>query len=330
MTEFRRHLCSPLSGVFGAVLFDEIALIPIAASVDRTGRFRNNFLDRGLQSAFGLLPALAGDREQRREGAAWLKEQHRVVRGTGTGDYHGVRYSAFDPELWIWIVASGVNLALSTFTPCTGNVMTAAEREAAYQYLRYLFADLELPSAKGRLPGTFAEFAEYYEGMVSTRLQTNPLLRDLFAGLTRLPLPTLFVPNSIRFALTPPWYVIRPLVGRVIQVCSARTMHPEIAKMAGFEPKPVHAVEFSLYVAMLRAVWRLVPDRLMLEPVTYNRIRLDRLRARKDLSTRALRRYERAKGRIEEQNARLLEVYRDNRLDGYAPPSPRGGCPFGG
>lgn len=330
MTEFRRHIGSPLAGVFGAVLFDEIALVPIAASVDRTGRFRNNFLDRGLQSAFGLMPALVGGREQRREGAAYLKEQHRAVRGTGSGDYAGVRYSALDPELWLWIAASGIHLVMTTFTPCTGTVLSPAEREAAYQYLRYLFSELELPSAKGKLPATEADFTEYYDHMVSTRLQTNPLLRDLFAGLTSLPLPTLFTPRPLRIALAPLWFAIRPFVGRMIQICSARTMHPAIAPMVGYQPKRHHAVEFALYVAALRVTWRLIPDRLLLEPVSYNSIRIDRLRARKHRSPRALRRYERAAERIERHNDRILGFYRQHRLDDYTPPPSQGSCPFGG
>ena len=34
--EFRKHSGSVLSGLFGAAAFDEVALVPVAAAVDRT------------------------------------------------------------------------------------------------------------------------------------------------------------------------------------------------------------------------------------------------------------------------------------------------------
>lgn len=96
MDAFRKHLGSPLVGVFGGVLFDEVALVPVAASVDRSGRFRENFTDRGIRSALSAISVFAGDRQQRADTAQWLKEQHRAVRGTGVGEYEGIRYSALD------------------------------------------------------------------------------------------------------------------------------------------------------------------------------------------------------------------------------------------
>ncbi|ESV62112.1 hypothetical protein L833_4514 [Mycobacteroides abscessus MAB_091912_2446] len=152
MDAFRKHLGSPLVGVFGGVLFDEVALVPVAASVDRSGRFRENFTDRGIRSALSAISVFAGDRQQRADTAQWLKEQHRAVRGTGVGEYEGIRYSALDPELWIWIAASAINATMEAFPHCTGYTLTATEKEAAYQYQRYLLKDLELPSAKGKFP----------------------------------------------------------------------------------------------------------------------------------------------------------------------------------
>lgn len=115
MDAFRKHLGSPLVGVFGGVLFDEVALVPVAASVDRSGRFRENFTDRGIRSALSAISVFAGDRQQRADTAQWLKEQHRAVRGTGVGEYEGIRYSALDPELWIWIAASAINATMEPF-----------------------------------------------------------------------------------------------------------------------------------------------------------------------------------------------------------------------
>ncbi|MUM15515.1 DUF2236 domain-containing protein [Mycobacterium sp. CBMA271] len=330
MTAFRKHLGSPLTGAFGGVLFDEVAVMPIAASVDRSGRFRENFTDRGIRSALSGLTLFTGDRQQRADTAQWLKEQHRAVRGTGVGEYAGIRYSALDPELWIWIAASAMNATLESFQHCTGYAMTPTEKEAAYQYQRYLIKDLELPSAKGKLPATYADFADYYDDMVENRLQTNGFLREQFAGLMRLPLPTLLLPAAVRPALLPLWLTIRPIAGRMIQVCSAKAMHPGLREMIGFKLKPHHNVEFALYTRLLQLVWRLTPDRLLIEPMLYNNIRIDAARSRLNGSPSAQRKYDKLTRSLTRRNEQLATFYHSHRLDTFAAPErATGTCPFG-
>jgi len=329
MADFRKHIGSVLNGVFAGVLFDEVAMLPIAASVDRTGRFRDNFTDRGLRSAFSGQAILAGA-EQRRKHAQWLISQHRSVRGTGVGEYDGVRYSALDPDLWLWIIASAVHAIIVSYPVCSGTRLRPAESEAGYQYLRHLFSDLELPSQRGRLPATFDEFTAYYDETVATGLAANGFLRNQFATLTRLPLPTLLLPRWLRPVLTPPWLVVRPLIGHVVQVCSAKTMHPDVLALIGFDLKRRHDWEFAVYSRLLQLAWLLLPDRLLLEPIHYNRVRLDALRQRLDGSARAQARYDRAAKRLQRENALLAAFYDSYGLDTFAVPEHRlGSCPFG-
>lgn len=329
MADFRKHLGSVLNGVFAGVLFDEVAMLPIAASVDRTGRFRDNFTDRGLRSGFSGQAILA-EPEQRKKHAQWLISQHRSVRGTGAGEYDGVRYSALDPDLWLWIIASAVHAMIVSYPMCSGTTMRPAETEAGYQYLRHLFSDLELPSKRGQLPASFEEFDAYYDNTVATGLAANGFLRGQFATLKRLPLPTLLLPGWLRSALTPPWLVVRPLMGHIVQVCSAKTMHPDVLAMIGFDLKPRHDLEFAAYSRLLQLAWLLLPDRLLLEPTHYNRVRLDELRKRRDGSARAQARYDRVAARLKRQNAWLYAFYDRYGLDTFAVPEHRAGsCPFG-
>ncbi|WP_367576231.1 oxygenase MpaB family protein, partial [Mycobacteroides abscessus] len=122
-----------------------------------------------------------------------------------------------------------IRSALSAISVFAGDRQQRADtaqwlKEQPYQYQRYLLKDLELPSAKGKFPPTYAAFTDYYDDMVENRLQSNGFLRDQFAGLMRLPLPTLLLPTALRPALFPLWLAIRPIAGRVIQVCSATAM----------------------------------------------------------------------------------------------------------
>src|SRR6187551_888988 len=87
LAEFRKHSGSTLGGFFGAAAFDEVALVPVAAAVDRTGRFAANFADRGVRSGFSAFLAIWGDATDRAAEGDRLKTMHRDVRGQGAGEF---------------------------------------------------------------------------------------------------------------------------------------------------------------------------------------------------------------------------------------------------
>ncbi|MCA4751124.1 MULTISPECIES: oxygenase MpaB family protein [Mycolicibacterium] len=277
LADFRRHSGSILSGAFGAAAFDEVALVPVAAAVDRSGRFERNFLDRGVRSGFSAFLAIWGDAEDRETEGQRLQTMHRDVRGHGKGDFAEVRYSALNPQLWNWIAISGIFVVLHSFTPATGITMNTAEQEAAYAQLLKAFGAIELPGASAKLPQTYAEATRYYEEMVEKQLQSNEFLARVTAGLTRLPLPTLLLPGPVRLALTPSWLAVRPIAGRVIKVCSFGIMHPGVRELTGFRWQSRHDREFAVYTRLLQLAWRTLPDRLLLVPLAYNRLQYEKL-----------------------------------------------------
>lgn len=298
LREFRKHSGSVFGGFFGAAAFDEVALVPVAAAVDRTGRFAANFADRGVRSGFSAFLAIWGDAADRVAEADRLKMMHREVHGKGVGDFADVRYSALDPKLWNWIAVSGMFLVLNSFTPCTGIVLNEAERELAYEQLLDAFGALELPGKNAKLPATYADAVDYYDTMVRNELQENSFLQRVTADLTRLPLPTVVLPAPLRRVLTPPWMVLRPVAGHVVKVCSFGILHPGIRELTGFKWEPRHDLEFALYCRMLQLAWRVLPDRLLLIPLARNRIEYEK----------------------------LVHVHRSVALDSFAPPP---GCPAG-
>ncbi|WP_063058554.1 oxygenase MpaB family protein [Nocardia sienata] len=277
LQEFRKHSGSVLAGAFAGAAFDEVALVPVAAAVDRTGRFDENFTDRTARGGASSMIALWGDSDDRRAESEWLKLRHRDVHGAGSAKFGGVEYSALSPYTWKWVALSGVFMVLNTFTYCTGTEMRPDEEEAAYQMLRGTFADLELPSAAGKFPADLAAAREYYDTMATGELAENPFIVEKFAGLTKLPLPTLRLSRRARRILTPLWLVIRPVVGHVIQVCSLKAMHPAVQELTGFDLKPRHEREFAVYVRLLQWAWRHLPDRLLLQPLAYNRFQYEKL-----------------------------------------------------
>ncbi|KUH83464.1 MULTISPECIES: oxygenase MpaB family protein [unclassified Mycobacterium] len=296
MAEFRKHSGSTLGGFFGAAAYDEVALVPVAAAVDKTGRFEANFADRGVRSGFSAFLAIWGDPADRVAESDRLKQLHRDVRGRGSGAFSGVRYSALDPKLWNWIAVSGMFVVLNSFTPCTGITLSDAEKDAAYQQLLDAFRSLELPGKNAKLPATYADAVRYYDAMVETELASNPFLRRVTDNLTRLPLPTLLLPPPLRLALTPPWLLLRPIAGRVVKVCSFGILHPGIRELTGFQWTARHDREFELYTRVLQLAWRVLPDRLLLIPLARNRLEYEK----------------------------LVRLHRSVALDSFAPPP---GCP---
>ena len=292
MREFRKHTGSALAGVFGGAAFDEIALAPVAAAVDRTGRFAGNFADRGVRCGASTMLVFFGDAEDRAAEGDRLKRLHREVRGSGKGKFADVRYSALSPELWKWIGISGLLVPIHSFTPATGIRMREVERDAAYETLVTAFSPLQLQSKAGAMPQTYAEAMAYYDDMVENRLDVNPFLEQVIAGLSRLPLPTLGLPAGLRVAATPAWLLVRPAAGRFIKVCSFGIMHPRMRELTGFRWDRRHDAEFGVYTALLQAAWRALPDRLLLLPLAHNRI----------------------------QYEKIVAAYRSVGLDSFAPP----------
>ncbi|UGT43598.1 DUF2236 domain-containing protein [Nocardia yamanashiensis] len=269
---------SPLAAVFGRLALDQVAYREIAAAVDRTGRFADNFTDRGLRSAaFTVLMSFTDpvDAQAFREE---LKRLHRDVRGTGVGEFAGTRYSALTPELWTWVAVSGLNAVHQAYIHLCGRTLTPADEELVYQTLRAELGYLELPGARGKLPETLADMRAYYDRVATTQLADNEFLQFARHSFESLPLPTLFVPPAARPALTPLWRLATAVAARPVTICSSGAAHPRMRQLLGVHWNPLHQLEFTLYTTTLSAAWRYLPRRLTLEPLAYNRYRYERLR----------------------------------------------------
>jgi uncharacterized protein (DUF2236 family) len=298
LAQFRRYSGSALPGFFGASAYDEVAIPAVAAAVDKTGRFDDNFTDRSLRGGLSTTLALWGDAEDRAAEANRLKALHRDVHGLGREDFADVRYSALDPVLWNWIAVSGMFLILHSFTPSTGIRLSVAEQEAAYRQLFDAFEILQLPGRSAGLPPTYADAKVYYDDMVATRAQSNSFLDRSVRRIGKLPLPTLLLPKPLAMAITPLWVIVRPAAGHFIKICSFGIMHPGIRQATGFRWEPRHDREFALYTFVLQLFWRSLPDRLLLVPLARNRLEYEK----------------------------IVRLHRSVALDSFAAP---GGCPVG-
>ncbi|GAB1815979.1 oxygenase MpaB family protein [Mycobacterium sp. MUNTM1] len=271
---------SPLAAAFGRLALDQVAHREIAAAVDRSGRFADNFTDRGIRSAAFTALATFGDSSDVRTSRADLKRLHRDVRGTGKDSFSDTRYSALDPEVWIWVAVSGLNLLYQAYLRVCGRRLTAAEKEVVYQTLRAELQFLELPSKQAKLPATLHDMLEYYNAVAAKDLSDNDFLQFANRSFVAPPIPKLLLPRRIRPLLRLVWPVMTTLASRPVVVCSAAVAHPTMRGLLGVRWGTREQLEFAVYVAALQLGWRWLPRRLTLEPLAYNRYQYERLRDR--------------------------------------------------
>lgn len=289
--DVRWWMGTPLAfGLFGRLALNQVAYRKVAAAVDATGRFEANFTDRGIGSYLWNGPLAFGDEADRRATHDRLKAMHGAVKGVGTGDFEGVRYSALDPKLWKWVGATSLNIFYAGYVAVYGDEFTAEEREVVYQTVCAM-ADLGLPSAQADVPATVAEFDAYYDEVAATELADNPFLQWANQQFAQLPVPTLFGPGWLHKLIAPGWRLAMPAVSRPARICAESATHPKMMELLNSSWSPAKQVEFTLYRAGIRAARRWLPKWLVLEPLAYNRYRYEQLRAfhaRYDLETFAV------------------------------------------
>jgi uncharacterized protein (DUF2236 family) len=277
--DVRWWLGSPLSlGLFGRLALDQVAYRPIAAAVDWSGRFQQNFTDRGIRSlAYGML-MLFGDEADRRSDTEELKRLHGGVRGTGNGEFADTRFSALDPELWNWIAVSSLNRFYRGYVAGRGAELDAEQREVVYQTVRWMTSYLELPSARAKLPETLADMEAYYDRVAEKHLADNAFLQYADDSFDSLPMPAL-VPKQMQVLLSPLWSALTPIALRIPKVLGQRHAHPKMRELLDIRSTPVTRLEYALYLKASQLAWRYLPRAVVLDPLAYNRYRYERLRS---------------------------------------------------
>ena len=191
--------------------------------VDPFGRFRRSW---GL-----VLDALyAADSERV---AAEIRASHKPIRGVRSD---GRRYTAFEPEAYFWVLASGFETIVSA-AQRFARPFSAAEEIRGYEETRELGRRLGLRERD--MPDTHESFLEWYAWMLAERIDDNQTVRDVLTVLRRpnpprgvpaivWPLPRAAVaelgwlatvgtlPASVRARLQIPWNVVDEIRLRAI------------------------------------------------------------------------------------------------------------------
>lgn len=265
-------------GLFGRLALDQIAYREVAAAVDATGRFAENFTNRGIRSYLWGPLLLFGDDADRRATADRLKLMHGQVKGKGKGHFAGERFSALNPDVWKWVGSSSMLVFYSGYLAVYGDRLDTEQREVVYRTCLAM-SELDLTSSRSEVPATVAEMEAYYEHVATTKLADNEFLQWANASFDALPVPTLFGPRWLHRAITPLWRVLVPALSRPARICGEGAAHPRMRELLGVRWSRTRQREYRLYLAGIRLMRRALPPWLLMEPLAYNRYRYERLRA---------------------------------------------------
>jgi uncharacterized protein (DUF2236 family) len=162
-------------------------------------------------------PELAGEMGRR------IREMHKRIRGVRPD---GERYSALEPEAYAWVHATLAHSIVRAHE-LLGAPIPAGELERFYAEWR---RSGRLIGVRERdLPERWAEFGEYFEGMVAERLERTPAVGEVLESLAEPTRPDLpFLPEAA-------WRVARIPAGRQIGLITGGLLSPGLRDLYGVE-----------------------------------------------------------------------------------------------
>jgi uncharacterized protein (DUF2236 family) len=180
----------------GRALVLQVAHPLVAAGVAEFSNYREDPWGRLYRTLDLTTRIVFGDKETAAEASDQLRRVHTRVKGVtqepGGRFPAGTPYEASDPELLMWVHATLVDTSLLVYDRYVHR-LTIAERERYYEEQKTLGEAFGVP--REHQPGSYAEFNEYFAGMVdSDAIALTGALRDVTDATLRPDLPFLARP----------------------------------------------------------------------------------------------------------------------------------------
>ena len=204
-------------------------------------------LDRTMRS---VMAQVYGGEQALEEGRR-LREMHRDIKGV---DAKGRRYSALNPDAYLWVHATAYE-GLLVFLERFDRPPTAADKQQLFDEWRRLGLVLGIPERQ--LPRSIDEFWQTWDRLV-VNLEDNPVVQDL---LHNPPKPPPGIPEPVIRLLAVPLLALRR---RLI----AWTVSDELREAIGL-PAVTPRQEWGLRVISVtsRVAGRILPERLRYVPL---------------------------------------------------------------
>jgi len=180
-----------------------------------------------------------------------MAEVHGKVRGETSPGMEGPRhYSAFEPDLLMWVLATLIDASIKGYE-FVWEPLPQERRENFYQDFRRFGTYFGLEREVG--PTNYREFVDYYEAMLaSDLLGSHPLCAEVASAVVW--------PQR-------PWR--DRLLGRVVDFLSIETVPPEIRKRLGLESTRWTRLRMAMVERVAPVAFRTLPKWLTCYPESY-------------------------------------------------------------
>jgi uncharacterized protein (DUF2236 family) len=189
------------------------------------------------------------------EVGARIREAHRAIRGK---DANGRRYSAWEPEAYWFVLASGMESIFAMTERYFPRAMTRGERERLLAETREI--GIRMGLRERDMQGSLGEFEEWYETLLRERLVDHQTAHGVLDEIACSPPPPwLPLPGPLRHSFSLP-------VGHVMTLATIGTLPALVRERLGLswgmrdelELRALSAAVRSAFAAM-PAQWRYMP-----------------------------------------------------------------------
>lgn len=215
---------------------------------DAMGRLRRT-LSTVNQIAFGTI----ADAEHMQ---ARLAKVHGQVKGTTSEGMPGARgYSAFEPDLLLWVLATLVDASIKGYE-WVWEPLNDERRQRLYADFRLFGTYFGLPEDVG--PADYPAFAEYFDSMLTSELLgSHPLCSEVAAAVVRPQAP-----------------LRDRMLGSLVDFLPIETVPPAIRDRLKLRSTGWTRCRLRLLQRAAPLAFRTLPDRLRLYPEAYDAERI--------------------------------------------------------
>jgi uncharacterized protein (DUF2236 family) len=235
---------SVLIAAGGRAILLQIANPAVGRGVAAHSDFASRPLDRLQNTLRYVYTVVFGTAEQARAAARTVARAHAPVREPGSAEHPG--YSAFDPQLQLWVAATLYDSAIDMHERIYGP-LDDASAERVYREYAVLGTALQVP--EGMWPADRAAFRRYWNEQLEL-LRTDESTRQVAQAL-------------LHPRVAPPWLKLAMPVARL---ATAGLLPPRVREAFDLNWSAARQRRFDAVLGLIRAVYPRLPRGLRQRP----------------------------------------------------------------
>ncbi|MCH8542002.1 MAG: DUF2236 domain-containing protein [Alcanivorax sp.] len=230
----------------------QVAHPVIDAGVGEHSVYRTDPWGRAKRSTQMLWPVVYARRDDAIQKGKVLRELHRSIKGV---DKNGKRYFALDPEAYGWVHVTGYDASIRMHE-LFGTPPTPEQRQEMFREWRQF--GLLLGVRDQDLPATEAEYWEYFERIITGRLEMGEVAKDLLSDSYYFDQPRPPVKGLPEFV----WRLSLQVTGRLLRFNTLGTLPPVFREHFNIPWTDKDERRFRRWCRIYRVIHRMMPQRM--------------------------------------------------------------------